>query len=132
VSTTMTRVTATPIDASYQPATAGVALVTAPTGAITTAASGDLIPISSGRGTLLMFQTSGTPTVVTLTEVVAPPFGTGGSVTVTVGATDFQAVFIGNDGTDRFDSGVGTANVGLLQLSYTSITGLTVRAITIP
>lgn len=132
MATTMTRVTAVPIDASYQPATAGQALTTPPAGCITTAASGDLIPISSGRGTLLTFQTSGTPTVVTLTEVVAPPFGTGGSITVTCGATDFQSVFIANDGTDRFDSGVGTANNGLLQLSYTSITGLTVRAITIP
>jgi len=129
--TTMTRVTAPPVDASYQPATAGQALTTSPTGCITAPANGDLIPISSGRGTLLTFQTTGTPSVVTLVEVLAPPFGTGGSITVTCAATDFQAVFINNDGADRFDSGPGTANAGLVQLTYAGTT-LTVRAITIP
>jgi hypothetical protein len=130
--TTMTRVTAVPIDANYASATAGQALTTNPIGVLTAPANGDLIPISSGRGTLLTFQTTGTGAVITLANQVAPPYGTGGSITVTCAATDFQAVFISNDGPDRFDTGVGTANAGLISLSYTSTVGLTVRAITIP
>lgn len=122
---TMARVTATNIDESYSAATAGAA-----PGVISSPANGDLIPISSGRGTLIMFQTTGTGTVVTLANVVAPPYGTGGNITVTCAATDFQTVFIDNTAVDRFDQ--GAANAGLLSLSYTSVTGLTVRAITIP
>jgi hypothetical protein len=130
--TTMTRVTAVPVDASYAAATAGQSLATAPIGVLTAPVNGDLIPISSGRGTLLTFQTAGTGTVVTLTNVVAPPYGTGGSVTVTCAATDFQTVFIANDGVDRFDPGVGQVNAGFVALTYTSTATLTVRAITIP
>src|SRR5256885_10977 len=103
--TTMTRVTATNVDESYAAATAGQSLATAPTGVITAPANGDLIPISSGRGTLLMFQTTGTGSVVTLANVVAPPYGTGGNITVTCAATDFQCVFIDNTAVDRFDQG---------------------------
>src|SRR3982750_2243876 len=103
--TTMSRVTATNIDEAYASATAGVA-----PGVISSPANGDLVPISSGRGTLLMFQTTGTGTVVTLTNVVAPPYGTGGNVTVTCAATDFQTVFIDNTSVDRFDQ--GSTNAG--------------------
>jgi hypothetical protein len=127
--TTMTRVTMTPIDAGYASAVAGQA-----PGAIVTPANGDFVPISSGRGTLIMFQTSGTANAVTLANQVAPPYGTGGSIVVTLGATDFQAVFIANDGADRFDTGVGTANAGLITMTFTTspATGMTIRAVTIP
>ena len=128
--TTMTRVTAPNIDEGYSAATAGQSLATAPVGVISSPVSGDLIPISSGRGTLLMFQTAGTGTVVTLANVVAPPYGTGGAITVTCAATDFQCVFIDNTAVDRFDQGGG--NAGLISLSYTSTATLTVRAVTIP
>lgn len=135
MSTTMTRVTAVPLDVSFAPATAGQQLLTSPTGAITTVASGDLIPISSGRGTLIMIQTTGTATVVTLVNQVAPPYGGAasvGNITVTMGTTDFQVVFISNDGADRFDPGVGQVNAGFITLNYSVVTGVVVRAITIP
>jgi hypothetical protein len=123
--TTMTRVTATNIDSHFAPAAAGQA-----PGVIAAPANGDLVPISSGSGTLLIFQTTGTAATVTIVEVVAPPFGAGGNITVTLAATDFQTVFITNDGVNRFDQ--GGANIGLAMLNYTTPTGLTVRAVTIP
>ena len=123
---TMARVTAPNLGIVYQPATAG----TAP-GVISSPANGDLIPISSGNGTLIMFQTTGTGTTITIANVVAPPYGTGGNVTVTLAATDFQVVWIDNDvSPGRFDQ--GGANTQLLSLSYSSTTTLTVRAVTIP
>lgn len=127
--TTMTRVTMTPIDASYANAAAGQA-----PGSIVAPVNGDFVPVSNGRGTLITFQTTGTANAVTLANQVAPPYGTGGSIVVTLSATDFQSVFIANDGTDRFDTGVGTANAGLLAMTFTTspATGMTVRAVTIP
>jgi len=127
--TTMTRVTMTPIDASYASAVGGQA-----PGVIVTPSSGDFVPISSGRGTLISFQTTGTGNTVVLTNQVAPAYGTGGNITITLAATDFQQVFIGNDGTDRFDTGVGTANAGLITMTFapSPATGLTIRAVTIP
>jgi hypothetical protein len=122
--TTMTRVTAINVDSKYAAAAAGQA-----PGVIAAPASGDLVPISSGSGTMLMFQTTGTSTVITVVNVVAPPYGTGGSITVTMAATDFQILFLDNDGVGRFDQGPG-ANAGLVMLNYTSVTGLTVRAVT--
>jgi hypothetical protein len=89
------------------------------------------VPISSGRGTLLMFRTGGTAITVTIKNVVVPPYGTGGDLTVTLAATDFQCVFIANDGSGRFDQ--GGSNAGLAQLTYApSATGLSVNAVTIP
>lgn len=127
---TMTRVTATPVDSKYASATAGQALTTAPTGVITSPANGDLIPISSGRGTLLMFRTTGTGSTITIDSVTPSSYGTDVNITVTLAATDFQVVWIPNDGVGRFDQ--GAANAGLLSLSYSSVTGLTVYAVTIP
>jgi hypothetical protein len=127
--TTMTRVTMTPIDASYASAVGGQA-----PGVIVTPSSGDFVPISSGRGTLISFQTTGIGNTVVLTNQVALAYGTGGNITITLAATDFQQVFIGNDGTDRFDTGVGTANAGLITMTFapSPATGLTIRAVTIP
>ena len=125
MATTMARVTCVDLSARYQAATAG----TAP-GVIVTPANNDLIPISSGTGTLIMFQTAGTGSTITLTNVIAPPYGTGGNVTVTLAATDFQVVLIDNDGVNRFDQGPG-ANLGYILLTYSSVTSLTVRAVTI-
>lgn len=127
--TTMTRVTMTPIDASYASAVVGQA-----PGVIVTPVNGDFIPISSGRGTLILVQTAGTANAVTFANQVAPPYGTGGSVVMTLAATDFQAVMIANDGADRFDTGVGTANAGLITMTFTTspATAMTIRAVTIP
>lgn len=122
---TMTRTTMTPLNAAYSGATAGQT-----PGVIAAPANGDLIPVSSGSGTLLMFQTAGTGSTITIANVVAPPYGSGGNVTVTCAATDFQTVYIANDYLDRFDQGGG--NAGLVSLSYSSTPTLTVRAVTIP
>jgi hypothetical protein len=123
--TTMSRVTMPAVDATYSGSTAG----TAP-GVIATPANGDLIPISSGNGTLLAFRTTGTLSVITIANVVAPAWGSGGNLTVSLAATDFQFLYLHNDGVDRFDQ--GGANAGLVSLSYSSVTGLTVYAVTIP
>jgi hypothetical protein len=56
----------------------------------------------------------------------------GGNVTISLAATDLQCFFVANDGTDRFDSGPGTANVGMVQLTYTTPSALKVYAVTIP
>lgn len=124
--TTMTRVTVTNVGAAYAAAAAGQA-----PGALALGSVGpDQVPISSGRGTLLIFQTTGTSAVITITNFVAPPYGTGGNLTVTMAATDFQVVFIANDGSGRFDQGPGV-NVGTVTLTYTTPTALTVRAVTV-
>ena len=123
--TTMTRTTMTPLNATYSGTTAGQT-----PGVIASPANGDLVPISSGSGTLIIFQTAGTGSTITIANVVAPPYGTGGNVTVTCSATDFQTVYITNDYLDRFDQ--GSSNAGYVSLSYSSTTSLTVRAVTIP
>lgn len=125
MSTTMSRVTAKSLDASYGSATAGDA-----PGVISAPANNDLVPISSGSGTLLTFITSGTGATVVISNVVAPPYGTGGDVTVTLAATDIQQVWIRNDGRNRFDQGGGSA--GFVKLTYTTPTALKVYAVTIP
>jgi hypothetical protein len=125
VATTMTRTTMVPINATYASGTGGQVIA-----GITPAVSGDLIPISSGSGALLMFRTTGTGSTITLLEVVPPQFGTGGNVVLTLGATDFQGIYIANDQMDRFDQ--GGANAQLLGLTYSSITGMTTYAVTIP
>lgn len=130
MSTTMSRVTLAKLNALFQAATSGVSIATAPTGAITAPANGDLIPISSGNGTVLIFITSGTGSTITIKNVIPPPYGTGGDVTVTCAATDIQAVYIENDGVGRFDQGGGSA--GLVQLQYSSTAALKVYAVTIP
>jgi hypothetical protein len=123
--TTMSRVTGVAIGAAYAQNSAGQA-----PGVIAAPANGDLVPISSGRGTLLMFRTTGTGSTVTLNSMVLSSYGTDVDITVTLAATDFQFVWIPNDGSGRFDQ--GGANAGLLSLNYSSVTGLTVYAVTIP
>ena len=113
------------LDALYASAAGGVALPV-----ISSPANGDLVPISSGRGTLLIFQTSGTAATVVIKSVLAPPYGTNTDVTVTLASTDIQAEFIRNDGIGRFDQ--GGANAGLVMLNYTTPTALKVYAVTIP
>lgn len=124
MATTMSTVTATPVDSAYASATAGQA-----PGAITAPAANDLVPISAGRGTLIVFITSGTGSTVTLTNVVAPPYGTGGDITVVLASTDIQFAFIRNDPAKRFDQ---AANAGYLKLTYSSTAAIKVYAVVIP
>lgn len=88
---------------------------------------GDMFPIS-GQGILLTVRTSGTASTVTINSVVPSNYGDDKDVTMVLGATDEQEVFIKNDG--RFDQ--GGVNAGLVAVTYSSVTGVTVKSKTIP
>jgi hypothetical protein len=122
---TLNRITMPAIDASYQTATAG----TSPAWAAGSG-GGDKVPIGSGRGTLFGIRTTGTVSTVTLDSVRTSSYGTDVNVTITMGATDEKWVFLFNDGVGRFDA--GGADAGLVNVSYSSVVGLTVAAVTIP
>lgn len=107
-----------PLSESYGSATAGQ-VITAATPNI----GGDTIPLQ-GSYTFLRFQTTGTGATVTFDSVELSNFGTDVNVTVTMGATQIQKVCVKND--PRFKQTSG--NVGNLNLSYTSITGMTLEA----
>lgn len=88
---------------------------------------GDLIPVT-GQGVFLTFRTTGTAATVTLNSVVPSGYGDDKDVTVVLAATDEQDIFVKNDG--RFDQ--GGVNAGLMAVTYSSVTGLTVKRKTIP
>jgi len=88
---------------------------------------GDMFPIS-GQGILLTVRSAGTGTTVTIDSVVPSSYGDDKNVTMVLAATDEQEVFIKNDG--RFDQ--GGVNAGLVAVTYTSVTTVTVKAKTIP
>lgn len=92
--------------------------------------SGDLVPISSGRGTLIRFKTAGTACVVTIDSVLTSNYGEDENITISLGATDEKEVFIVNDGSGRFDQ--GGANAGLASVSYSATTNVSIAAKTIP
>lgn len=94
------------------------------------AGGGDFFPISSGQGTLIAIRTAGTGSTVTLDSVLQTAYGTDVNVTITMSATDEKWVFIDNDGYGRFDQGPG-ANVGLVAVTYSSVTTMTIAAVTI-
>lgn len=114
----LTATAATPLSASYGLLTAGQAA-----GYQTPNIGGDSIPLS-GTWLILTFKTAGTAAVVTLDSVQLSNFGQDTNVTVTMAATDEQDVIIQCD--NRFKQTSG--NVGMVNLSYTSVTGLTVKA----
>src|SRR4051812_39916059 len=111
---TLTRVTLVPVGASFAGTVAGQA-----NGWQNAAAGGDLVPISSGRGSILRFKTgaAGTTVVVTLDSVVLTADGSDVNPQVTLTTTDEQEIFIVNDGTNRFDQ--QPTNPQLLSLTYT-------------
>lgn len=88
---------------------------------------GDKIPIS-GRGVILRMRTAGTAADVTLNSVLPSNYGTDVNPIASLSATDEQEVFIANDG--RFD--LGGADRGLVGLSYSSVTGLSIAAKVVP
>lgn len=90
-------------------------------------AGGDMFPIS-GQGILFSAKTSGTGSTITIDSVLLSSYGDDKNPTLVLAATDEQHVFIKNDG--RFDQ--GGVNAGLVAVTYTAVTGLTVRAVTIP
>ncbi len=88
---------------------------------------GDMLPIS-GQGILVTVRTAGTGSTVTFDSVVPSNYGQDQNVTMVLAATDEQEVFIKNDG--RFDQ--GGVNAGLVAVTYTSVTTLTIKSKTIP
>lgn len=91
------------------------------------AGGGDHIPLN-GKGTLFTIKTSGTATVATLNSTRQSEYGTDQDITITMGATEEREVFIENDG--RFDA--GGVNAGFCAVTYTAVTGVTVKAKVIP
>lgn len=89
--------------------------------------AGDLIPIS-GQGIFLTFRSAGTACTATINSVTPSNYGDDKDVTVVLGATDEQEVFIKNDG--RFDQ--GGVNAGLVAVTYSAVTNVKVKAKTIP
>jgi hypothetical protein len=107
-----------PLSAQWGQPTAGQVVTPA-----TPNIGGDTVPLQ-GTYVLLRFQTTGTATVITLDSVELSNFGTDVNVTITMTATQIQNVAIKTD--SRFKQTTG--NVGNLNLSYTSVTGLTLEA----
>lgn len=96
-------------------------------GFVAAAGGGDMFPIS-GQGILLTIRTSGTACTATINSVTPSNYGDDKDVTMVLGATDEQELFIKNDG--RFDQ--GGVNAGLVAVTYTAVTNVTVKAKTIP
>lgn len=96
-------------------------------GFVAASGGGDMFPIS-GQGILLTFRSAGTASTITINSVTPSSYGDDKDVTVVLGATDEQEVFIKNDG--RFDQ--GGANAGLVAVTYSAVTNVTVKAKTIP
>jgi hypothetical protein len=107
-----------PLSSSYGSAAAGQVITPA-----AAAGGGDTIPLQ-GSYVMLRFQTTGTLSVITLDSVDLSNFGTDVNVTVTMTATQIQKVAVKTD--SRFKQVSG--NVGNLNLSYSSVVGLTVEA----
>jgi hypothetical protein len=110
---TLARVTYVPIGSSYAGAAGGQSA-----GWAAATNGGDLIPISSGRGTILRAKTTAGANNVVLNNVVLSQYGNDQDITMTLAATDEQEIFIPNDGTNRFDPGPGQVNAGLLTVTY--------------
>ncbi len=110
---------ATTIGNTYGSTTAGET----PT-AITPNIGGDSIALV-GRLVRLRFATAGTAAVITLDSVRLSDQGQDTNITVTMPTTGVRYVTIDASG-DRFKQTSG--NVGYLNLSYTSVTGLSLEA----
>ena len=91
-------------------------------------AGGDSIPLI-GKYTMITLKTAGTGSTVTLDSVQVSNFGQDNNITVTLAATDEQD-FVIDCSDSRFDQVSG--NVGSLNLSYSSVTTLTIKAKYIP
>lgn len=116
---TYTPVNVAAMSENYGATTAGVTVT-----AITPNISGDSIQLI-GDNMTLRFATSGTASVVTIDSVDVSNFGQDQNVTVTLGAT--AVLYVKFDGNvSRFKQQTG--NVGYVNLTYTSVTGLTIEA----
>lgn len=91
---------------------------------ITPAGGGDSIALV-GRYVTLVFTTTGTASVVTIDSVRPSDQGNDNNLTVTLPATGTRRVTI-DASNDRFKQVSG--NVGYVNLTYTSVVGLTIHA----
>ncbi len=107
-----------PLSSAYGLTTAGQTSV-----AITPNIGGDSIALV-GSLVVLRFETTGTGAVITLDSVALSSYGQDQNITVTLGTTAVAWVPITVD--NRFKQTAG--NVGYLNLSYTSVTGLKCEA----
>lgn len=122
---TLTRVTLTEVGASFSGGVGGQAA-----GYQAAAGGGDKVPIGSGRGTIIRFRTTGTGSTITLDSTRLSGYGGDQNIVLTLAGTDEQEIFIANDGSNRFDA--GGADAGLVNISYSSVVGLTLAAKTVP
>jgi hypothetical protein len=88
---------------------------------------GDHIPVT-GHGTILRVKTGDTACTVTIDSVRASQYGQDQNITMVLGTTEEQEVFIANDG--RFDQ--GGASKGYAAISYSATTNVTIAAKVIP
>lgn len=122
---TLTRTQLPSLGATFSGGTSGQAA-----GFVAASGGGDLIPISSGRGTVFRVKSTGTAVTVTIDSVVPSQYGTDQNIVLTLAATDEQEVFIPNDGVGRFDQ--GGANAGLMSVTYSQVVGVSVAAKQVP
>lgn len=80
-------------------------------GATPTTGTGDMYPINSGTGTLIIITSAGTGGTMTFDSVVASNYGVDTDVVVTWPATGLTIIFLDQDGVRRFDQGGGNPNM---------------------
>lgn len=122
---TLTRVTLTQVGKTTTGTVAGQAA-----GFQAASAGGDKVPIGSGRGTIIRVKSTGTAVTVTFDSTRLSEYGTDTNMTMVLGATDEQEIFIATDGYDRFDA--GGADKGLVNVTYSQVVGVSIAAKTVP
>jgi hypothetical protein len=115
---TITPTAYAPLSTSFSGSTAGQSSV-----GTAAAGGGDTVPLI-GSYVKLTFRTAGTGSTITLDSVSLSSYGADQNITVTMAATDSQDVLIKVD--ERFKQTSG--NVGNVNITYTSVTTLTVDA----
>lgn len=124
----LTRVTATNVAYQFTGATAGQDITA--NGVTPTLVTGDLVPIGSGTGTLVIVTSAGTGGTIVLDSVLTSSYGTDQDLTITFPATGLVVFLIDNDGYNRFDQGGGSA--GLAKLVFSAVTNVKLYAVTVP
>lgn len=93
-----------------------------------TVTTGDLIPLT-GRGVIVRVRTSGTATNAVLDSVTPSNYGADQDLTMTLGTTDEQEIYI--DAADpRFNQ--GGVSQGFAKLTCSAVTGVKIAAKIVP
>jgi len=106
---TLTATTAINVGAVFAGSTGGQDITAV--GVTPTTGTGDLYPINSGTGTMVIITSAGTGGTMVWDSVVTSSYGTDQDITTTFPATGLTIIFLDNDGTRRFDQGGGNANL---------------------